>query len=335
VGILDEVQDTVKEIDRDMPKLRGVFHLAGINKDASFLNLDETDLHEVLQPKVVGTWHLHICTLGHKLDHFVTASSIASILGTTGQSSYVAANSFLDQFSHYRIQQGLPSLTVNLGAIAGKGMATAKKNLASVLDSMGLKTMEPVGYAHLIGRALDHSIAQITIADFDARKWKSTFKRSSGTPFFQYISSPLPTEPTNSSDTTLERLAKLQSKGEQISLIEEQVKRSIAGLLKFSIKKISAQSQFKELGVDSLITVQLRSKLEESFGISLNVTSFFAHPTVSKFSEFIYQELNPPVPTGEGTPVVSHPAHTANASDLSDLSLEELSDLLNQELIQS
>src|SRR5262249_33911645 len=98
----------------------------------------------VMAPKAVGAWHLHLLTRDAPLDFFVLYSSMASVLRWAGQSSYAAANAFLDALAHHRHHLGLPALSVNWGAWAGGGMvAGVDRTLQERWASRGVRFMPP------------------------------------------------------------------------------------------------------------------------------------------------------------------------------------------------
>ena len=101
----------------------GVFHAAMVLDDVPLHGLDEERLRRVLDAKARGAWHLHEATRELELDVFVLLSSISAVIGNAGQGSYVAANAYLDALAHRRRSEGLPALSVNLGAVADVGVA--------------------------------------------------------------------------------------------------------------------------------------------------------------------------------------------------------------------
>jgi NAD(P)-dependent dehydrogenase (short-subunit alcohol dehydrogenase family) len=120
----EELQQLLEDIPSDWPPVKGVFHAAGVLRDASFLKQTWSGFDEVLRPKVYGAWNLHVLTQSMPLDFFVLFSSIASLFGSAGQANYASANAFLDGLAHYRRTLGLPCLAINWGPWAERGMAT-------------------------------------------------------------------------------------------------------------------------------------------------------------------------------------------------------------------
>ncbi|MEL6937151.1 MAG: SDR family NAD(P)-dependent oxidoreductase, partial [Cyanobacteria bacterium J06607_17] len=119
---LRRVLRTLAEANPDV-LLKGVFHLAGILDDGLLANQSWEQLATVMNPKLMGAWNLHAETQHLDLDYFVCFSSIASLMGSLGQSNYAAANAFLDGLAHHRRSLGLPALSINWGPWDEVGMA--------------------------------------------------------------------------------------------------------------------------------------------------------------------------------------------------------------------
>ena len=112
-----------------MPPLKGIQHAAMVLYDGSIPETDFDQYMKVFRPKAAGCWLLHEATLDMDLDHFISYSSISAVYGNPGQVSYVGANSFLDNFSHWRRAQGLPATTINWGVIGDVGFVARNWNV--------------------------------------------------------------------------------------------------------------------------------------------------------------------------------------------------------------
>ncbi len=118
-----DVAGVLKYIQLNLPPLKGIVHAAGITDDALIIRQDWARFERVLAPKVAGAWNLHTLTQHLPLDFFVMFSAGAGIFGSTGQSSYAAANTFLDALALHRNALGMAGLSIDWGAWAEVGMA--------------------------------------------------------------------------------------------------------------------------------------------------------------------------------------------------------------------
>ncbi|MCK5347145.1 MAG: SDR family NAD(P)-dependent oxidoreductase, partial [Candidatus Heimdallarchaeota archaeon] len=132
-----DIKKVIKQIKDDMPALKGVIHSALVLDDAPLEEMTHERFMKAVNPKMLGTWNLHIATLDIPLDFFVMFSSISSIYGNPGQSNYAAANAFLDKLSFYRRGLGLPSNTINWGVIGEVGFVARTEKVNNILSSRG------------------------------------------------------------------------------------------------------------------------------------------------------------------------------------------------------
>ncbi|WP_213992196.1 type I polyketide synthase [Sodalis sp. dw_96] len=119
----EDIDAAIRAMDRFMPPLAGVFHLAGVLDDAPLAKMNADRVRRVFQPKVCGAWNLHRATADRKLEIFALFSSLSSVIGTPGQGAYAAANAFIEALARYRIVKGLPAAAIAWGPWRG-GMTT-------------------------------------------------------------------------------------------------------------------------------------------------------------------------------------------------------------------
>jgi NAD(P)-dependent dehydrogenase (short-subunit alcohol dehydrogenase family) len=136
-----DVDRMVKGLTRP---LKGVFHLAAVLDDHHLCDVTPESVAAVFAPKAGGAWNLHQATLEQPLDHFVLLSSVASVIGSAGQSVYAAASAFLDGLAAYRRSRGLPALAFNMAALAEAGMAARQPHVLRLMRAGG---MPPVSVA--------------------------------------------------------------------------------------------------------------------------------------------------------------------------------------------
>jgi myxalamid-type polyketide synthase MxaB len=159
IGDPAAVQALLHRCNRLAP-LRGIVHAAGVLEDGVLSTQTPQRLANVLRPKVAGAWHLHTLTADQKLDFFVCFSSVAALLGSPGQSSYAAANAFLDRLMQHRRQQGMHGLSINWGPWAEVGMAAS---LSTRFQQQGLTPILPDQGRLFFRYLLQQDVAQLGV----------------------------------------------------------------------------------------------------------------------------------------------------------------------------
>ncbi len=154
-----DVGDVLNSLNVDWPRLKGVFHCAGLLDDGLMVNQTIDRFEKVLAPKAVGAWNLHTQTLKLQLDFFVLFSSIAAISPSIGQSNYATANAFLDGLAHYRKQNNLPALSINWGPWE-IGMA---KKLSASFISKGLIPLRISEALEVLDKVLFSEKSQVVV----------------------------------------------------------------------------------------------------------------------------------------------------------------------------
>ena len=137
-GDVAEEADVVRCIAGLDRPLKGVFHFAGVLDDRLLANMSAESVAAVFAPKARGALNLHRASAGHSLDHFVLASSTASMFGSPGQINYSAANAYLDGLAAWRRRQGLPALSYNMAAVAEVGMASRSRHVLRMARAGGM-----------------------------------------------------------------------------------------------------------------------------------------------------------------------------------------------------
>ena len=120
----DRVTELLSEFGRELPRLRGVIHAAGVLDDGLLADQTWSRFETVLAAKKEGARLLDEATRESDLDLFVLYSSAASIMGSPGQGNYATANAYLDALAQSRRAAGLHALSVNWGPW-NEGMAAS------------------------------------------------------------------------------------------------------------------------------------------------------------------------------------------------------------------
>ncbi|CAH1244815.1 FASN [Branchiostoma lanceolatum] len=151
-----------------VPALKGIFHLAAVIDDSNVLDADENQMERALAAKAQGALNLHELTHEDELDIFFLLSSVSATWGNPEQCGYVAANSFLDALAEHRHQQGLPALSVQLGAVRGVGFLEGKTKATEIIKGKGSLTLHINEVLRMMPRLLKaRDVAVITLGNMD------------------------------------------------------------------------------------------------------------------------------------------------------------------------
>jgi len=338
VSSRQQIADVLNVIGKNMPPLRGIFHAAGVLDDGMLLSLDWQRFVNVMSPKIDGAWNLHLLTEGSQLDFFIFFSSVASILGWPGQGNYAAANAFLDALAHYRSNRGCRTLSINWGPWAEAGMAAEiGRQYQQRISNRGLRIIDPEDGLNALEKILQMSVVQIVAARFDWGKFASNI--STPRTFFEDLigSKPLLDKPEShaaGAPDLLKQLADTPSAQRKDILTEhiENQARLVMGIPPG--KRIDRRLSLNEIGLDSLMAVELRNALSTLVGQRLHATLIFDYPTIESLANYIANDVMSPV-LGQGLPVEASMAGASigkKADDLESLSEREAEALLIEEL---
>jgi len=269
--------------------LRGVVHAAGVSTARAIADLDATAIDEVCRPKIGGAWNLHRLTEGVELDFFLMFSSIASVWGSATLGHYAAANHFLDMLAHHRRAAGLPALTINWGPWADGGMATPEAQAA--LAAMGVRSLAPEKALGVLDRLFGGDRTQVTVASMDWRAFKAVFSARGRRPLFDEIQ--------EAADLVLAAPDRAEERRQLMALAAEEradrttkwVGQEVATVLGAPGVVPDVDQRFFDIGMDSIMTVDLRRRLERRFGLALPPTVAFDYPTIGRLSAFLLERL--------------------------------------------
>ncbi len=272
---------------KDLPPLKGIFHLAGLLDDSFLMKLDSEKMYKVIAPKVKGAWNLHLNSLDTNLDFFVTFSSIASILGSPGQANYAAANAFLDALFHYRKESGLPATNINWGPWLDIGMAA--RGYENKLATRGISSLSPQQGMKALEYILSQKTKEAIVMDFDIKRWQQLYPQIALSNMFSLLEEKQEKGSKNR-ESLINQLSSAKIKDKQY-LIKKYVKEKISQVLRIPENEIQEQMPLPNIGMDSMMALEFRSALELDLGISLPSTLVWAYPTTEALAGFLFFNL--------------------------------------------
>jgi phthiocerol/phenolphthiocerol synthesis type-I polyketide synthase C len=267
-----------------------VLHAAAVFDDALIKNLEPPGIETVIAPKLLGAWNLHQATLSIPLEYFVLYSSIATAIGNPGQANYVAANAGLEGLAEMRRHMGLPGVCVGWGPIGDAGYLTRKEGVRESLSQRLGK--EPLSAREALNQ-LHHILSQepsLAIANFE---WNtlSRLLPSANSQRFSVLNRSLKSENRSENTEDFEKLIAGKSRKEVSVLVQELVFIEVARTLQIRVEQIDTTLSLQDLGLDSLMAIELALGLERRFGIQLPMMMLSDFPTLEKVTELIVGRL--------------------------------------------
>lgn len=284
------------------------------------MQLDEERFARVMAPKVSGAWNLHRLTLEDDLDSFVLFSSAASVLGSPGQGNYVAANAFLDALAHHRRALGMPALAINWGAWTEVGLAT-RSDRVEHLTRQGIMPFTPEQGLRLMERMLGRDFVQCMGIAMDWGKLLGSYLP----PLLSRLSEEvLAGDGPVKKDSSVRKNILAAGPGERRPLVEGFLVEQIAQVLRCSPSRVDAHLPLNRLGIDSLMAVELKNRVEDDLGTSVPVTALLQGPSLSQLATQLLEGLDAPAADASWDPEEAEDGIEAQVEGLTDEEVDAL-----------
>ncbi|ORB15344.1 type I polyketide synthase [Mycobacterium noviomagense] len=308
-------REALAKVISDVPvqhPLTGVIHAAGVLDDAVVTSLTTDRVDVVLRAKVDAAWNLHELTRDLNVSAFVMFSSMAGLVGSSGQANYAAANSFLDALAVHRRANGLPAISLGWGLW---NQASAMTGELGDVDFArfardGIVAMSSEEALQLLDTALIVDKPFLLPARIDLTALKAKFDGGTLPPMFvDLINAPARRQVDDSLAAAKSKSALLQRleglpEDEQHTILLDLVRSNIATVLgNTTPEAIDPNRAFQELGFDSLTAVEMRNRLKAATGLALSPTLIFDYPNSAALAGYFRQEL-----LGEAQPEAQAPA---------------------------
>jgi len=286
-----------------------------------------------MRPKVEGAWLLHELSGDLPLDFFVLFSSVTTLFGASRIGHYAASNQFLDFLANWRRAAGLPAISINWGAWEEIRWLSERRD---EVGRFGLRRMPANLALQALSSLTNQGVAQRTVADVDWDLLKQAFETRGHRNFFEHlkIKPVADPRPDAASSGWIERLEKIapDDRREFVSSLITEETRHVLGLN--ADEQLAADRGLFEMGLDSLMSVQLKGRLERSIGCQLPATLIFTYPTVHALTDFLLAQAvkllaTEAIDAGPGKERNEEQPLDENFADLSD---DEVKEMLSAEL---
>ncbi|ATQ70967.1 MULTISPECIES: type I polyketide synthase [Methylosinus] len=287
VSDADALGRTLANIRAHMPQLRGVAHGAGLLDDAMIVNLRQDQLDRVLAPKVEGARNLDALTKDDPLDLFVMFSSAAALVGNIGQAAYASANAYMDALAEARRRQGRPALSVQWGPFAGIGLAAQDDIRGARLAQRGMGSFSAAEAWAALARLLQGGASVVGYVPIELRQWFEAYPATAAQPSWALLREAARSgAQTTAADDFRSQLEAAPEEARR-ELAEGKVRELAGRVLRLDPKAFDRETPFKALGLDSLMGLELRNRLEAAFGLKLSPTLLWTYGNARALTEVL------------------------------------------------
>ncbi len=281
----EQVEVLVAEAGGGEFALRGIFHGAMVLDDAVMTDVTPERLRRVLEPKVAGALNLAAAIRGAAdLDFLVFYSSISSVIGNRGQTNYVAANALLDGLAQKLQAEGVPAMSINWGALGEVGVVARDAHIEMALSAGGITGLSNEQAFTALNRALRFHKAQMGAFLVDWAKWHEAHPHLAEDPRFRELRVRAGQGTGGGvADEIRQSLAGL-SKEQRLSVLEQHLQEVLAGTLRMPKENVPLNRKINEMGVDSLMVLELSLGIKERLGVTFTAMEFLKGPTLQQLA---------------------------------------------------
>ncbi|TDH56817.1 SDR family NAD(P)-dependent oxidoreductase [Mycobacterium eburneum] len=291
VADADDVARLLATVRSELPPLAGIVHAAGEIGTTPLSTLDDAEVDRVFAGKVWGAWHLSEAAAELQLDFFLSTSSIASVWGGFGQTAYGAANAFLDGLAWRLRERGVSGISVNFGPWSA-GMADAEARAR--LDRRGIRTLSPADALAGMADLIAASAPQGVVARIDWARFLPLYQQAGRRAFLAELEGEVPGTapvPTASGKTELvERLTNAPVQ-QRKKLLTDYLRNAVAEVTRVDSAEIREDAGFFDLGMDSLMAVELRRRIEQGVGKEIPATLAMDYPRLSDVVDYLLGDV--------------------------------------------
>ncbi len=301
-----DVARLLSTVAAELPALAGIVHAAGENSTTPLSSLDGAELDRVFAGKVWGAWnlaeHLSEAVTKEKLDFFLSTSSISSVWGSYGQTAYSAANAFLDGLTWHLRERGVAAFSLNFGpwsageaagAHGSAGMADA--DARAQLELRGVHTLSPADALAATTEVLAAGTPEAVVARIDWARFLPVYLQAGRRALLSEVAREIPaSEPavTDAAGSTalVGRLTAAPVQ-QRRKIVLDFLRATVADVTRVDVAEVREEAGFFDLGMDSLMAIELRRQLERAVGRELPATLAMDYPRLTDVADYLLTEV--------------------------------------------
>ncbi|MDK9719186.1 MAG: SDR family NAD(P)-dependent oxidoreductase, partial [Trichlorobacter sp.] len=288
----EALSELLAEIAKTLPPLRGIVHAAMVIHDGLIQTMGREQIHQVFAPKILGAAYLHELTLQLPLEYFILFSSATTLFGNPGQGNYVAANYWLEAFAACRESAGLPVTCVSWSPISDTGYLARNQQVKDALQNrLGGEALSTATALDLLEKLLLGKHSGLGVLDLD---WKTLSRSlpSADSPKFMELSRQVGISNEHQEQKPdIRQLLQQLPEAELLSTFIELLKQEVGTVLRIDPAKIDQDRVLSDMGLDSLMGVELAVALESLCGVKVPVMVLTDSPTITKLASYLLTQL--------------------------------------------
>ncbi|TVZ40316.1 polyketide synthase PksN [Alteromonadaceae bacterium 2753L.S.0a.02] len=304
ISIANDVTNLISVCEKTYGLPNGIIHSAGVADAKSLLEQSMDEFSAIMEPKIAGTLALDEATANIELDIFIVFSSISALVGDLGSGSYACANRFLDAFAQHRqaeVEAGNrygKTLSINWPLWQEGGMEIPEDQKA-FFDFSGIQPLSESEGLDAFESLLNMDNNNLLVAAGETAKLKNYLRVSDE--FIPEQNTQVPEQkpigtlpPANSvktaapllKDSAVSSVKTETPSNNDNSALFEYLRDEVVSVTKLAPEKIDRNTRFEGFGMDSVMLMELQSKLQKSFE-KLSKTALFEYDTLAKLCDFI------------------------------------------------
>jgi len=291
VANLEQVQALTTQLNDEGPPICGIVHGAMVLDDAFIQDIDEQKLRKVMAPKILGVINLYRSVYDMDIEFFVSFSSVSSLIGNRGQANYVAANAFLDSFSRRLRAIGFPATSINWGALAESGVVARNEMVGKLLEKEGVIGISNKDALSAMDLILTMNLGQVGVFNVDWEKWRDFNARVGASTRFASIMKAHRKSGQNDKSVVLIEVLDGMDDVDKQSYLTNLVVEGLSRVLKVHSSKINLDDTLSNLGIDSLMLIELSLTIRSEFGLSILAAELPKYPTVKSLASNVQERL--------------------------------------------
>jgi acyl transferase domain-containing protein/acyl-coenzyme A synthetase/AMP-(fatty) acid ligase/acyl carrier protein len=270
----------------DSPPLCGVVHAAGVGEYAPFESIDWHHCHNVMAAKTQGALALHNVTVEDPLNFFLGCSSIAAVWGGQQQLAYSAANAWLNAFCAYRRARGRPATALNLGPIKDSRMV--RDEHTDTLRRLGLNLLDLDQVLAGLPALIACDSAAVVVADVDWQRFAGLYSSRRATTLFDDLLA------QHQQPHSEPQLGSAQDSSRPVDLgsqtLSDWLTQRLGSALDLPVERIDRDTKLTDMGLDSLLAMELRASIEVQFDVTVELADLFDGLTINDLADRLQRE---------------------------------------------